>query len=217
MTNWLKLAVLVVAAVVVTQLLVRGSHHSTVAPQGALAPELVLPDLSGRSLDLGSLKGKVVAVNFWATWCPPCRRELPDLAAFYRSQQGRCFEMLGIAEESGRADVLAAARQIPYPVLFDGSARALSRGASRVTPRRSSWTPRVTSGTSSGERSTARSSRAPSRRSCPEPVPAASAGLPSGVDPRRVQHVHSLSHLRPPGRPGARRTARIPSARIAAG
>jgi cytochrome c biogenesis protein CcmG, thiol:disulfide interchange protein DsbE len=116
MTNWLKLAVLVVATVVVTQLIIR-KRAPELLPSGTQAPGLVLPDLSGRSVDLEALRGKVVAVNFWATWCPPCRRELPDLAAVYREHEGRCFELLGVVEESARAEVDHASSGVPYPIL----------------------------------------------------------------------------------------------------
>ncbi len=123
MKTWSKLALLAVAAVLVTQLLVR----KQAPPQrgGQPAPALALQDLSGRPVDLTKLRGKVVAVNFWASWCGPCRGELPDLAAFYRANHDRCFELLGVAEESAREDILAAARDIPYPVLVDSDAHLL--------------------------------------------------------------------------------------------
>jgi cytochrome c biogenesis protein CcmG/thiol:disulfide interchange protein DsbE len=70
-------------------------------------------------VDLEALKGRVVLVNFWATWCPPCRAEIPELAELWREQKEGCFELLGVAEESPRADLLAIARTMPYPVLTD--------------------------------------------------------------------------------------------------
>jgi cytochrome c biogenesis protein CcmG/thiol:disulfide interchange protein DsbE len=97
------------------------------APSSAREP--VLTELSGRKVTLESLRGRAVAVNFWATWCPPCRYEVPELAAFYREHQGRCFELLGVAEESGSAgEVARGAKElgIPYPVLLDPGA-ALAR------------------------------------------------------------------------------------------
>jgi cytochrome c biogenesis protein CcmG, thiol:disulfide interchange protein DsbE len=124
MNRWIKLALLVLATVVVTQLLVQRQ-----APQlasGAAAPALALPDLAGRTVDLARFRGKVVAVNFWATWCPPCRDELPELAEVWTDHRGRCFEMLGVAEESAREDVARMASAIPYPVLLDERAKALA-------------------------------------------------------------------------------------------
>ncbi len=123
MNKWVKLALLVVAAVVVTQLLVQRA-----APPRALgdrAPPLALVDLSGAPVDVAKLRGKVVAVNFWATWCPPCREELPELAELWREHRGRCFELVGVAEESAREDVARMAASIPYPVIFDERAEAL--------------------------------------------------------------------------------------------
>ncbi len=124
MNKWVKLAVLVVAAIVVTQLLVQRAAPPR-AP-GDPAPPLALADLSGAPVDVAKLRGKVVAVNFWATWCPPCREELPELAEFWREHRGRCFELVGVAEESAREDVVRMAASIPYPVVLDERAEALT-------------------------------------------------------------------------------------------
>jgi cytochrome c biogenesis protein CcmG/thiol:disulfide interchange protein DsbE len=124
MNRWLKLALLVVTAVVVTQLLVQRGGTSQAA--GGSAPPLALSDLAGRRLDVAKLRGKVVAVNFWATWCSPCRDEIPELARFWTENRGRCFELVGVAEESAREDVAKLASSIPYPIVVDDRAEALT-------------------------------------------------------------------------------------------
>src|SRR5580692_3921125 len=79
-----------------------------------------LSDLQGKSWRLKDLQGKVVLVNFWATWCPPCRKEMPDLQSLYVRFQGQEFVVLAISDEDNtKVAPFIAERAITYPVLLD--------------------------------------------------------------------------------------------------
>jgi peroxiredoxin len=83
-------------------------------------PDFTLTDLQGKSWTLQSLHGKVVMVNFWATWCQPCRKEMPDLDALYQKFKSQGFVILGISdEEAGKVTQLLAERNVSYPILLD--------------------------------------------------------------------------------------------------
>jgi cytochrome c biogenesis protein CcmG, thiol:disulfide interchange protein DsbE len=130
---WLKLALAGVAAVVVGQLLVQSSGR-TPAP-GTTPRPFTLRSPDGAEVALASLRGRVVAVNFWATWCAPCLRELPELSAARQADGGRCLEVVGVAEESAGDDVAAAARQLPYPVVVDPGAQVATAWGVTGYPR----------------------------------------------------------------------------------
>jgi cytochrome c biogenesis protein CcmG, thiol:disulfide interchange protein DsbE len=68
----------------------------------AAAPALVVTTLDGRNFDLAKLRGKVVLVNYWATWCAPCRKEMPKLDAFYKRYHDRGLEIIGISIDFDR-------------------------------------------------------------------------------------------------------------------
>ena len=79
-----------------------------------------LTDLQGKTWHLRDLKGQVVLVNFWATWCPPCRKEMPDLQALYDRYRDQGFVVLSISdEEAAKVSPFIAERRITYPVLLD--------------------------------------------------------------------------------------------------
>lgn len=93
------------------------------APVGKAAPALVVPELSGQEFDLAKLRGKVVIVNFWASWCAPCRKEMPALDAFYRRYHARGVEMIGLSADRShdRSEVISIMRSLSYPaaMLYD--------------------------------------------------------------------------------------------------
>jgi len=82
--------------------------------------DFALTDLTGKSWTLRQLRGKVVLVNFWATWCPPCRKEMPDLEALYKRFSNQGFVILAISDEdNAKVKPFITERNITYPVLLD--------------------------------------------------------------------------------------------------
>lgn len=86
------------------------------------APNFTLQSNSGEQVSLASLKGKVVMVNFWATWCVPCRQEMPHLEALYQRYESLGFELLAVNVEKNEAEGIRkwlADTPVTFPVLLD--------------------------------------------------------------------------------------------------
>jgi cytochrome c biogenesis protein CcmG, thiol:disulfide interchange protein DsbE len=103
---------------------------------GNAAPALVVPELNGNGFDLSALHGKVVIVNFWASWCTPCRKEMPALDAFYRRYHGDGLEMIGVSTDRphDRSDVIKAMQSISYPAAIMDDATVNDFGAPDALP-----------------------------------------------------------------------------------
>lgn len=101
------------------------STHSAVdlTQNRPMAPDFELLDIDGNAVSLSSLRGKVVLVNFWATWCPPCREEIPSMDRLYQLLHNEGLELLAInVEADGLQTVPKFMQRVPFgfPVLFDG-------------------------------------------------------------------------------------------------
>jgi peroxiredoxin len=88
---------------------------------GLPAPPLALKRVGGGDIDIASLKGKVVLVNFWATWCEPCRAEMPEFEKLYRKMEGKPFELLAVSvdEKDTKVKEMAKAMNLSFPILLD--------------------------------------------------------------------------------------------------
>ncbi len=104
-----------------------GASRPDKAPGGAAlvgqsAPDFQLKTVDGRTIRLSDLRGKVVLVNFWATWCPPCKQEMPSMERLYARLHNRGLEILAVNIESDGDEVLPGfLKQHPhtFPVLMD--------------------------------------------------------------------------------------------------
>ena len=104
-----------------------GGSRDTASPGDAeknvnsKAPDFSLKDAHGRSLSLSSLRGKVVLINFWATWCPPCKAEMPSMNRLYNEIRNRGFEIVAISTDNSLSTIrdFLARNRIDFPVLFD--------------------------------------------------------------------------------------------------
>lgn len=89
---------------------------------GAAAPDFSLLDMQGNKVTLSQFKGKVVIINFWATWCPPCREEMPSMEKLYRRFADKGLVMLALnVEDDGKELVADFLKKTPYsfPILLD--------------------------------------------------------------------------------------------------
>jgi thiol-disulfide isomerase/thioredoxin len=107
-------------------------------PEPVPAPGLDLPDLAGVPFTLAQVEGQVVLVNFWATWCPPCRKEMPALQRLSQRLGREPFAVLGVnvGEDPARIEVFLQSLPVSlgFPILLDRSGDAAKAWNVRVVP-----------------------------------------------------------------------------------
>lgn len=107
------------------------------APPDRIAPDFTLPSITGAGVRLTDFRGKVVLLNFWATWCAPCRIEMPWLVEVADLHKADGLVVIGVSMDSGRGDVLkfTAERGVTYPILIGNSDVADAYGGVRFLPQ----------------------------------------------------------------------------------
>lgn len=103
--------------------------HSLTMQAPKPAPALKLKDIEGRTHDLAQFKGKVVLINFWATWCPPCRREMPSMERLSQAFKGQPFVVLAVDVGEDPDTIEAFTSQLDttptFPILLDTRSRSM--------------------------------------------------------------------------------------------
>ena len=106
MKKCLSLLTVMMVLVVMTACNRNGANKPAMPVENSPAPEVIVNSLKGVPLKLSDLKGKVVLLNFWATWCPPCRSEIPSMMKLGATMAGKPFQMIAVSiDEGGRPDI----------------------------------------------------------------------------------------------------------------
>lgn len=108
---------------------------ASVLAQESTAPQFALKDVNGNTVRLRAYRGKVVLINFWATWCPPCRAEMPDLVRLQREHAGQGLQIIGITyppETKIRVQRFARSLKVNYPIIL-GTREIRARFSSEET------------------------------------------------------------------------------------
>jgi len=128
----LLLAVALMPALTSTVAPLLAAQRGVVKP-GEPAPNFQLRDMNGQTVSLSDLRGKIVLVNFWATWCGPCRIEMPAMERLYRTYDRKDFEILAVSTDAQGVAVtrpFQQENQLTFPILHDADFRVgLSYGA----------------------------------------------------------------------------------------
>jgi len=110
----------------------------TIPARAEKIPDFRLPEVSsGRVIDTSNLRGQVLLVNFWATWCPPCRMELPELNDLYRKYNGRGLTVIGVSVDQASKSRIAnfvKTKGISYPVVRGDSSLSRRYGGVNAIP-----------------------------------------------------------------------------------
>ena len=119
--------VFVIIASIVLIFILREKRDSTLKTAksiqpGVEAPDFTYPELNGKEISLAGHRGKVVLVNIWATWCPPCRQEMPSIQRLYEKFRGENFEILAVSIDSEGSEAVAPfvrKMNLTFPALLD--------------------------------------------------------------------------------------------------
>lgn len=113
----------------VLALILAATTRAAPPPPGQPAPDFTLRASTGKNLKLSEFRGQVVMINFWATWCAPCREELPHLDRLYQQYRKAGFALLGvnIDDNPRAAQQMAEQLGVRFPVLFDATKQVSKR------------------------------------------------------------------------------------------
>lgn len=113
------------------------NYVSAVQKSTATAPDFSLPTPDGKTIKLSSYKGKVVIIDFWATWCPPCRKGIPDLINLKKKYGSKGLEIIGVSvDRETKPDVIPFMKEkgINYPVVYADNNIIMNYGGIRAIP-----------------------------------------------------------------------------------